>query len=76
LHAHVNPPTVFVHVAFAPQFAVPFVHSSSSVHVVPSPVYPALHTHARAPAAPEHVALTSQRHSSLPESVVGGEPPS
>jgi hypothetical protein len=38
LHAHENPPAVFVHVAVALQSFVPFVHSFTSVHVVPLPV--------------------------------------
>jgi hypothetical protein len=37
LHAHVNVPEVFVHVAFASQSFVPSAHSSTSVHVLPSP---------------------------------------
>jgi hypothetical protein len=37
LHAQVNPPAVFVHVAFVLQLFVPFVHSFTSVHVTPLP---------------------------------------
>src|SRR5262245_38514294 len=50
LHAHVNAPAVFVHVAFAPQSAAPIAHSSTSPHDPPS------HAHA----ASAHVAPASQ----------------
>jgi hypothetical protein len=37
LHAQVKLPVVFVHVPFALQLFVPFVHSLMSVHVTPLP---------------------------------------
>lgn len=42
LHAHVNEPTVFVHVAAAAQLSVFRVHSLTSAQVMPFPEYPAL----------------------------------
>jgi len=48
-HAQVKPPGVFVQVASVLQFAVPFVHSSSSVHAFPSPVNPGLHSQVKLP---------------------------
>jgi hypothetical protein len=38
LHAQVKLPVVFVHVAFALQLFVPFVHSSMSAHATPFPL--------------------------------------
>jgi hypothetical protein len=60
LHAQLKLPAVFVHVAFALQSFVPFVHSLMSVQVVPLPEYPELHAHEKPPAVFVHVAFASQ----------------
>jgi hypothetical protein len=59
LHAHVKEPGVFAQTPFALQFAPPVVHSLTSVHSVPVPVYPALHAQVNEPSRFVHVAFAS-----------------
>lgn len=60
LHAHVNPPSVSVHVALAWQLFAPVAHSSMLVQDVPSPLYPDLQAQEKDPALLKQSALASQ----------------
>ena len=55
-----KPPWVFVHVALALQLSVFAVHSSTSLHVTPFPVNPALHVQVKPPCVFAHVAWLEQ----------------
>jgi hypothetical protein len=69
LHAHVALPGAFVHAAFASQPPLFVWHSSTSVHVLPSPVKPSLHVQVKPPSVFAQVAsalqsLVPEAHSS------------
>ena len=55
-----NEPAVLVQVPFALQFAVPLVHSLTSVQVTPLPVKPVLQAQVNDPTVLVHVALALQ----------------
>ena len=54
VHAHEYDPGVFVHVARGSQVCVPKVHSSTSLHVTPSPAKPGGQVHSNDPARSVH----------------------
>jgi len=56
----VKPPTVFVQVAFTEQLPGFAVHSLTSLHVTPLPLYPALQAHVKLPDVFVQVAFGEQ----------------